>query len=193
MLDRLYDAFKDLRRLSLWSAAVTGGAAFCEVTRSTSSATWHVHLHVIAHARFIPKESLSQAWRAVTGDSFIVDIQKAVGAKASHYVTKYVTKALTGSILHDPVLLDEFVLAMKGRRLMVCFGTWYNAKGDEEITSEHADAEPPRVNGWLTAAPLSDVLRMVGNGDPFWIAVLRQLPLGRWLQSHAPPDSVSSP
>lgn len=55
------------------------------------------HIHMIVDCEWIPKSELSETWRLITGDSFIVDIQKIDvfkdPKKVYAYITKYVTKA----------------------------------------------------------------------------------------------------
>lgn len=125
MLNRLYDSFAKLRRHKLWKKLVDGGAAFVEVKWSERSEEWHPHLHVLVVGRFIPHSELRKAWYAVTGDSLIVDIRLARNkGDVSHYVTKYVTKVLSNTFVNRPNLLDESVLAMRGRKLCLTFGSW---------------------------------------------------------------------
>jgi hypothetical protein len=127
-LDRLVSCFKLLRKHPDVADRIQGGAWFIEVKLSKDKARWHPHLHVIVAGRFIDYKTLSRAWLAVTGDSYITDIQ-AIGdpRRRAAYVTKYSTKPLHNEVTLIPAKLDEFVLAIKGRRLYQCFGTWSKA------------------------------------------------------------------
>jgi hypothetical protein len=127
-LTRLISSFKALREHPRISADLTGGAWFIEVKLSKDKSRWHPHLHVIAAGQHINAKTLSQCWLHVTGDSFITDI-RAIGAvrERAAYVTKYATKPLHNEVTLIPAKLDEFVTAIKGRRLYQCFGSWSRA------------------------------------------------------------------
>jgi hypothetical protein len=93
--------------------------------------TWHVHAHMIADTKFIPQGMLSEAWRDITGDSYIVDIRVIKDAeKAGKEVAKYIVKP--GDFLQDPKLVDEFLNAVKGARLISTFGKYHNIKFEDE-------------------------------------------------------------
>lgn len=182
-IDRLFDSFKQLRRLKLWDDAVRGGCAFLEVTRGQQNKHWHAHLHVIADATFISKAELSNAWRAVTQDSYIVDIQVAGGKTSAGYVTKYVTKAMPASLLTEATALDEFIMAIKGRRLCTTFGDWYGkatlaALDDDTLNLGQGD-------GWhgTTVYTIDALLRFLPPTPA--AAALVKLPVLRWLRTAA--------
>lgn len=123
-LDRLYLAFRTLRRTSLWRKAVAGGAFFLEV-KVGDDGLYHPHLHVLAEGGFIDQRELSAAWHGITGDSFMVHITAVNDPmKRAAYVTKYATKPADSTVIRDPAKLDEFLVAIKGRRLYQPFGTW---------------------------------------------------------------------
>jgi hypothetical protein len=125
---RLTSCFKDLRSHPDVGPRLQGGAWFLEVKLSKDRRRWHPHLHVVAAGSFIDAKTLSKAWLQVTGDSYITDI-RAIGdvRKRAAYVTKYATKPLHNEVTLDPAKLDEFVVAIKGKRLYQCFGTWSKA------------------------------------------------------------------
>ncbi len=127
-IDRLLSSFKLLRQHKDVAPRLQGGAWFLEVKLSKDKARWHPHLHVIAEGAFIPAKDLSRAWYQCTGDSYITDI-RAIGdvRKRAGYVTKYATKPLSNEVTQVPAKLDEFVVAIKGRRLYQCFGSWSKA------------------------------------------------------------------
>jgi len=184
-IDRLYAGFKSLRRLDLWTKAVIGGCAFLEVTRGRENKRWHAHLHIIADATFISKADLSVAWRSCTTDSYIVDIQVAGGKTSANYVTKYVTKAMPAGLLARDSELDEFIVAIKGRRLCVTFGTWYGKASLAAL--EDNDGIFPSDEGWQPAQTYTvDGLMQYLPQTPA-AAALARLPVIRWLRSHARP------
>lgn len=178
-LTRLKSSFKRLRHSALWERTVRGGAAFIEITRGKHADHWHTHLHLILDADYMPQKELSYAWHTASGGSYIVDIQAAGGQSAAHYVTKYVTKALTGEMLNTPALLDEFVMAMKGERVCTTFGDWYGKQAleDDEAFEDFSDG------GWSTALPLDDAARAAVRGDALFAAAIASTPFGRWLST----------
>lgn len=163
-ISRLYSSFSDLRRSMLWRNSVKGGVAFLEIKWSERANRWHPHLHILADSAYLRDTDLSKVWHALTGDSFIVDVQRCSSvSKAAFYVTKYASKPMNSSFSSDPVLLDEAVLALKGRRLLTKFGTWYKVdlKGadDEELDDGEDDAS------WVSVGSLGDVIARAKSGD----------------------------
>lgn len=151
-LTRLISCFKQLRLHPAIAPHLKGGAWFIEVKLSKNKAHWHPHLHVIAEGDFIDAKTLSSSWYEVTGDSYITDIRAIDDpTQRATYVTKYATKPLANEVTLDPAKLDEFVMAIKGRRLWQCFGSWCRklSQGDipkprltpvGRVSSIHADA-----------------------------------------------------
>ena len=124
-LTRLYTCFNLLRRRQFWIDHITGGAAFCEVTLGKTPGNWHVHLHCIITGGWVEQSKLADEWYAVTGDSYIVDIRPiSADETIARYVTKYVTKPASKDVYDTPTALDEMLLALRGRRLCLTFGTW---------------------------------------------------------------------
>lgn len=55
---------------------VEGAVWSYEVKRGKNSGAWHPHLHMVALAETMPDQAeLSEAWKCITGDSFIVDVR----------------------------------------------------------------------------------------------------------------------
>jgi len=127
-IDRLTSCFKLLRQHPDVKSAIAGGVWFLEVKLDKSKARWHPHLHCVVEGSFLDQKTLARAWHHTTGDSYIVDI-RAIGSAAdrARYVTKYSTKPLHSEVSRDPEKLQEFVTAIKGRRLYQCFGLWSKA------------------------------------------------------------------
>lgn len=127
-LERLVSSFKSLRKHPQCSQALAGGAWFIEVKLSRNKSQWHPHLHIITEGQFLDQKTLSKSWLEVTGDSYICDI-RSIGdlRERANYVAKYATKPLHNEVTLIPGKLDEFVVAIKGKRLYQCFGTWSRA------------------------------------------------------------------
>jgi hypothetical protein len=144
-LKRLYTSFSTLRRRTWWRDKVKGGVAILEV-KIGRDGLWHPHLHLLLESFFLPQQQLSHEWLAVTGDSYIVDVRQ-VGheQKEVRYVCSYVGKPLDASIYQRPKMLDEFVRAIKGKRLILPFGSW------SKLNLESESDDP---GGWVCVGPL---------------------------------------
>jgi hypothetical protein len=148
-IDRLLDGWKEIRRRAVWKRAnVKATVRSLEITRGREGAGWHVHLHVLADSGWIDQVELSEAWHAITGDSFVVYVKRKTAEDAIGEITKYVTK---------PAEIDKFtaleiaelVHALRGRRLVSFTGEWYGAAAeDEEVEAkilEDAKTEWERI------------------------------------------------
>jgi hypothetical protein len=165
LIDRLYRSFRNLRQHPTWADKIKGGAAFLEIKWSDKAQRWHPHLHIVAQGGFVAQYDLSDAWRSITKDSYIVDIRRIRDKEhAARYVTKYASKPLNSSFGNTPKLLDEAVIALKGRRLCLCFGTWYGTAldlaDDETLADDVVDA-----GGWTFVGSLEDFLIHAASGD----------------------------
>lgn len=164
-IDRLTDAWKELRRLKHWRENIRGGAIMLEIKWSTESGGhWHPHYHILAHGHFIEKQWLSDAWRLITRDSDQVDIQRVTDLpKALGYVTKYASKPMDASYTNRPHLLTEAMRTLKGRRLCACFGDWYgtplNDKGEENAE------EIPTFTPWAFVGTCRTLQSKADDGD----------------------------
>lgn len=171
-LDRITLCFKGLRRREWWKANISGGAFFLEVKLGSGSGAWHVHAHCLVEGSFIDQRTLSSEWHAVTGDSYIVDVRAVPdAARRASYVTKYATKPADATVLRSPDHLQEFVTAIKGKRLFQCFGGWKDFALDDD--------DAPKRN--LTViGPIESLAARAREGDPsslrFYEAALRKWP-----------------
>jgi len=148
-LKRLYDCFGCLRRRIWWKDKVKGGVAILEL-KLGHDALWHPHLHILLESKFLPQKGLSHEWFAVTGDSYIVDVRLVGGTDNElRYVCKYVGKPLDSSVYNRAPMLDEFVRAIKGKRLILPFGTWHKL---------NLDAESKQSIGWITIGSLAGLI-----------------------------------
>ncbi len=124
-LDRLYKAFQALRRRQFWKRHVTGGAALLEVKHNERSDRWHPHLHILVEGTYVPHTKLQAEWRAVTGDSFIVDVRAVKdNQRVTQYICKYATDPIDRSIGRRVDLLIQAINAFKGRKTCLTFGSW---------------------------------------------------------------------
>jgi hypothetical protein len=157
-VSRCWGDFRKLRQRKLWGE-VLGCVASMEIKRGKRSGLWHPHLHVLVarpscaclrgrrlsdggptcvHGRIWCPHALNQcciseAWREITGDSYVVDIravhadQEGSVAGAVRDVVKYCTK-LTEVRSKERDDGDSDVLelhrAIRGRRLLTTVGVF---------------------------------------------------------------------
>lgn len=165
-LDRLVAAFKKLRGTPLWKQRVRGGVAFLEVKLSDRTGRWHPHFHVLVDSDFLPQSVLSALWLDATGDSKIVDIRLVRDPEEiSRYVTKYVTKPLSASVLRDAATTVEAVAALHNRRLFISFGAWTKWK-----LTQNADPK-----SWDLFAHESELFQRSRDGDTFASAIIEHV------------------
>lgn len=168
-IDRLLRSYKQLRRKNLWTEAVTAAAAFLEVKMGRDQ-KWHPHLHIIAVGHYMPHKNLSETWHAITGDSSIVHIEKIDNTDhAAIYVTKYLTKPIEHALYQDDAHLDEAILALKGRRMIITSGAW------SKLKLRHQDKTADE-SGWENAPSLDTLFKLDHPDAERWTDVIRR----RW-------------
>lgn len=166
-IDRLLKSFNRLRRTHICSKSMVGGIYFLEITLGTSTGLWHPHLHVLVEGSFIPQKLLADEWLSITGDSYIVDIRALRDSKAAAgYVAKYAGKALSANVINDPDHLREGIVALAGRRVFSCFGTWVHLN-----LSKH----PESAQEWETVGTLAAILADARAGNVSACAIVRSL------------------
>jgi hypothetical protein len=85
----------------------------------------NLHLHAFTYGPYIPQRKLSSTWNKITGDSYVVHIEKVRSPKqASNYVLKYIAKPPGRDSYHD---LASYSMAIKGSRRLRTIGIFYNA------------------------------------------------------------------
>ncbi len=144
--------FTRLMRRAYYRRLVKGGLCAFEITNRGRG--FHVHLHIILSADFIPVRKLSHDWSGVTGGSGVVDIRAISGAReALAYCLKYLSKppALKGK---DEAISDEeleerrevYRAAVRGVRLVQAFGSLY-----DELVLEIPELKCKRCGGsrWI--------------------------------------------
>lgn len=187
-IDRIYDCFRKLRRAPFWTSVVDGGCAILELKHSYTTNLWHVHLHCLLDGRYIDHDQIEAEWWRITGDSHVVDIRRCHDANhAAHYVVKYVTKPVPSTVINKPDALREMISALKGRRLVLTWGSWRGVQL----------SAPLDTTTWKLIASLPELYRRrdAGNLDAYLIlAHLEQtLPEARILTGHDPPTPHDDP
>lgn len=158
--------FSRLRRTTLWKRTFKAGIACLEVKRYKTVEGWHCHYHLLFEGRYIVREELAAAWKAITGDSDVVDVRLAKSrANVARYITKYVSKPLDMTYVRSDDLLDEAVRALKGVRLMDTFGAWRG----HSLTKIDDDTE------WLDVGTLDGVLIGAYQGERWASRIVQYL------------------
>ena len=179
LLAKLSSDFAALRRSKLWRARVTGGVAFIEVKWMDATHRWHVHLHSLVQGRYLPNKELSATWLKITGTSHVIDIRIASdNAHVTHYITKYASKPLDHTVVVEPDKLDEAVVALKGKRLCMTFGSWRGYK----LT------DPPESGTWVQLGTLDEILQRASDGHPDSIAAMTALRIEYVPSTRDPPS-----
>jgi len=174
-ITHLYSSFRLLRQTKLWNKKVFGGMAFLEIKWNEEKKRWHPHLHVVMEGHYIEQGFVTQFWKAITGDSQIVDIRRIFNPDTvKRYVTKYVTKPMNPTFIDRPARLDEAIAAMKGKRMVIPFGTWY-AKKIEEETDEQIREQQKLDPVWNAVGNIATFLSRAANGDRRSIEIIRRL------------------
>ena len=115
----LRKSFTKLMHRKWYKERVRGGLQTIEIVNKGNG--WHVHMHVLLDADYLPQRKIAKDWLEITGDSFVVDIREAGTVKEGlKYCLKYLSKApvLSG---HE----EEYRDAVKGLRLVQPFGSLY--------------------------------------------------------------------
>ena len=119
-VDTLIACFRRLRQRSFWTHHVNGGAYVIEITNIGNG--WHVHLHVIIEARWIPWKRLRDLWMKISPGRGTW-ITEAPPAATISYLTDYLYKV--GLSEHHQIIASR---ALRNRRLFTTFGTWHKIR-----------------------------------------------------------------
>ena len=112
---------------------------------TTNNSGWHPHLHgVVLLDDYMDPYKLSEEWKSITGDSYIVDVRKLKvndeGSIAEAFVEvfKYALK------FADLSLEDNLTAyhSLKGKRLQGSFGSLWGVKVPETLTDDLFDELP---------------------------------------------------
>jgi len=98
---------------------IRGGLQTIEIVNRGKG--WHVHMHVLLDADYLPQKKIAKDWQEITNGSFMVDIREAGTVKEGlKYCLKYLSKAPVLSA-HE----EEYRDVVKGLRLVQPFGSLY--------------------------------------------------------------------
>lgn len=174
-ISHLYQNFRLLRLTKIWQEKVKGGMAFLEIKWNEELKRWHPHLHVVMEGHYIEQGYVTQIWKALTGDSQIVDVRRIYNPETvNRYVTKYVTKPMNATFIDRPEKLDEAINALKGKRMAIPYGTWY-AKKIEEMSDENVREKERDDPVWNPIGNFADILAKHAKGEERATYIIRKL------------------
>jgi plasmid rolling circle replication initiator protein Rep len=136
-LSKLKKSFANFKRKKDFKNHIKGYFGAFEYTFNPKTNDFHVHLHLIVlRGKFWNQSDISDAWRDVTGDSFIVDIREIKNThKGVKEVCKYPMKPTDLMEMPDDKFL-EVVKMKKGTRMFVSGGCFYNVKLDDDDAAD---------------------------------------------------------
>jgi len=125
----LRSCFTKLRGRKIWDL-VRGGCY--QIECKFNKGHWHIHMHILADAKYMPYQRLYSDWSDITGVQGVQTHIKAARTKEERaYVVKYAVKA--DQFRSNPNLIVQWYEAVKGSRLFGTFGDWYNAKFEDLV------------------------------------------------------------
>jgi hypothetical protein len=119
----LRSCFRKLRQNKVWDSGSKG--IYClESGEIDDLGCCNLHIHVLMDSKFIEQKKLSEAWKRITKDSYIVDIRPANRVSCDHrallrYMTKYMVK-MPRNLLEWKAKL--YNVTFHGTRLIQVFG-----------------------------------------------------------------------
>jgi hypothetical protein len=166
LTEKLYASFKKLRAHPIWRKTQTGGVAFLEVKWCADTQRWHPHFHVLAQGKFLPHAQLSNVWKSITTDSWVVDIRPVTQvAHAIRYITKYASKPFSPEMLRTQDRLEEAMIALSGVRMILTFGAWKGVR----VTAK------PDQEKYKLVGSVAELARQAVDGDAVAMDILAEL------------------
>ena len=120
-VQRLREAFSKLRyRLR---PSIKDGYYVIQMTNSGSG--WHLHLHVLFRGQYVPAARISEVWKDVTKDSYIVNIKLV---EKWEYALRYLLSDFRGTPRIREEDHDVYNDLFRGSRLVQGFGEYSRIK-----------------------------------------------------------------
>lgn len=159
-------AFERLRRRKL-TRNWRGGFYSLEITNEGRG--WHLHMHILVDARFVPADQLAVEWGKLIGQDFaIVKVSDCRDRKYLGEVTKYAVKGTqlaTWSGSDIAALMDAF----DGVRVFGVFGELFKKRAEFKEYLEALQGELPRCECGC------DKWRILSEDEFTWEEIEREL------------------
>jgi hypothetical protein len=117
MADQIVHCFRRLRQRKVFSRACRGGVYVLEVKQNDQG--WHIHIHAVIVADFIPWKWLRRTWQQISGAPGI-HIETIPKDRALLYITKYISTVEKGTDA------GQAATALRDKRLFQCFGEFHD-------------------------------------------------------------------
>ncbi len=145
-LAKMKKCFTQFKRQKAFKEHIKGYFGGFENPYKTREKGFNVHLHLLVlRGKFWNQSDISDAWREVTGDSFVVDIREVKDVyKGVRELCKYVVKPVDLLTMPDEQF-REVVEMKKGTRMFISGGCFYNVKLEDDaddadnVFSQYAD------------------------------------------------------
>lgn len=119
----------------------------------------NVHAHIIVYGCYVRQAAISDKWRELTGNSFVVWVKQITPSRAVREGLKYVTKLGQrdegGELTIKPADLAELHIALKGRRRVWAWGCFYG------LADEDADKAPTALEPELDVCKCGEPMRFI--------------------------------
>ena len=141
---------------------VTGGVGHYEITYNADTREFHPHVHLITTVNGrLHQLRMVEEWRAITGDSFILDVRPfyrygpAFSSEQNHKAAVNAfqeTFKYTLKFAQFPIALNyEVAEQLRGIRMLVSFGDFWGVKVPEELTDDPLEqAYVQYLYEWIT-------------------------------------------
>ncbi len=120
---KLRSDFRKLGKNKIWDPDSRG--VYClEIGEIDDLGCCNLHIHVLMDSGYIEQKKLSEAWKRITKDSYVVDIRPAKRISRDHrallrYMTKYMVKLPKDMLEWKAKLYNQ---TFHGTRLIQVFG-----------------------------------------------------------------------
>lgn len=137
-------AFTRLRKTDLWHKYVSAGVYVLEITLNNQTGWYHVHIHAIIDARYIPDHQLQDAWSEALRTPAILNLSAVDNPLATgRYLASYMAKPLPDELYADHARLASALSALVGVPTMKTFGAWHGLHLATRDRQAAADAAGP--------------------------------------------------
>ena len=150
--DHLKNSFRKLQKhRRQWISTGRGKSEFCKIEGAAFSYEiahsnekgWHPHIHMIVLLNnYIDIKKFSEEWKAITGDSFIVDIRKLkanTNKNTNNAIVDAMQEVFKYAVKFSDLTLErqfEAYETLKGQRLIGSFGLLHGVKIPESLTDD---------------------------------------------------------
>lgn len=145
LLERRRDYLKKGRGFNEF-CKINGAMYSYENTFNSKTQEWNVHLHMFALLdAWIDQPELSEYWRSITGDSYIVDVRR-IKKEKGHGYSKGIQEVCKYTLKFTDLTVEntwEAFKVLQGKRLSGAFGSLYGVKIPDNPADDIDDSDLP--------------------------------------------------